>query len=626
MNKISKPIRFGYWALTGLALLLFISGMLLPGLNAQTTGVPTLTWNQTQIPNWGEITFGSLPPISQGGRLIVSPDLLQQSEYDPYREWQVGTPIAQVLTLGDFRQSLRIQEKNLGEIAPRSNLNLQEVTLAQFGAIRLQTLKSLVSAVPDLAKFPLSQIPPVYDLLVSELRSDNENLNLGLAQGYSAQLVSYVASDVNGQVGFDPEQPFGEFLLNSPHLDSLSLSSLPLENYNIQDIPNLALTTLGNLNNWEAVTIADVPGLSSVPLNELSPNGIQAAGPMIATVDIALGPQEKNRRNTVSGSDVEGFNVPCESECAHIELAGNPAVHGKQWISGKYQQVRGGHGPLATVNGGMEPTGRFLFGETGEWPFKVVLWDVSEKDGTAELTLFFRVCMAELGCTPYFMGPVPLMTVNERDSVLLGQLLPALSVSSGVGSGSLSVSGEFSAPTNEMLANPSVQSWLPTPTKSCDRTYQGVVMDALGTAFSQVVQSSAAIDSQSCRSGECVERVGPYRMPANHPSLKQAIAAHGGGADLGNPEAGLSTAVFDSAFLETAMGLIERSASQIDPVTVRPFSGDRLIERVAQLYFAGAAIPIDSLAVDSFGNTVADHSTRVAAGYRSAYQQMNCRS
>ncbi len=627
MKKISKPIWFSYWVLTGLALFLFISGLLLAPVKAQGNDVPLLTWNQTEIPNWDQITFDSLPPIGQPGRFYVSPDLFQDYKNQTFREWQAGTPIAQVLTLGDFRQSFRLQQKNLAQIAEKSNVNLTQVSLAQFGAIRFQTLSSLIGAVPGLADFPISQIPPVYDLLASVLSPRGANLNIRSGSNHQAQLVSHAPVSMDWQIGFNPDQTFGEFLSNSPHLDSLSLSQLPLDNYTLHDIPNLTLTTLGDLNNWESMTIADVPGLSSIPLNELSPTGIQATGAMIATVDIALGPQEQNRTNTISGSDVEGFNVACERECAHIELAGNPAVHGKQWISGKYQQVRGGHGPLAAVNGGMEPTERFLFGETGEWPFKVVVWDISEQEGTAQMSLFFRVCMAELGCTPYFIGPVPLMTVNERDSILLGQLLPAGSVNSGLGLGPLSAPGEFSAPMNEILANPSVQSGLPlAQTNRCDRTYQGVVLDALGTAFAQVVQSSAAIDSYSCRSGECVERVGPYRMPANHPLLQQAIASHAGGSDSPNLDVWLSReAVFDAAFLETARGLIERSAAQIDPVTGNPFTGDRLVERVAQLYFAGSAIPVDSLAVDSFGRTVADYGTRVAAGYRSAHQQMNCR-
>ncbi|MGL4498249.1 MAG: hypothetical protein ACRCU2_04225, partial [Planktothrix sp.] len=191
MRKINKKIRFGYWALTGLALFLFISGLFLGPVNAQTNSVPTLTWNQTEIPNWGQITFDSLPPIGQSGQFYVSPDLFQQYKNHTFREWQEGTPIAQVLTLGDFRQTFRLQQRNLAEIAEKSNVNLTKVSLAHFGLIRFQTLKSLIRAVPGLADFPLSQIPPVYDLLISKLSRSAANLNLRPASSYRGQLVTY---------------------------------------------------------------------------------------------------------------------------------------------------------------------------------------------------------------------------------------------------------------------------------------------------------------------------------------------------------------------------------------------------------------------------------------------------
>ena len=115
----------------------------------------------------------------------------------------------------------------------------------------------------------------------------------------------------------------------------------------------------------------------------------------------------KKRDRTISGSNFEGFAVACDKDCAHIELSGSPSVKGKAWVSGKYQLVKGGGGILGSVNGGKEPTGRNLFGDA----FKVAVWDVSEVDGKVSQSLFFRVCMrnnfVDLGCTPYFIGPVP---------------------------------------------------------------------------------------------------------------------------------------------------------------------------------------------------------------------------
>ncbi|NEO64581.1 MAG: hypothetical protein F6J98_30900, partial [Moorea sp. SIO4G2] len=105
-----------------------------------------------------------------------------------------------------------------------------------------------------------------------------------------------------------------------------------------------------------------------------------------------------------------------------IELAGQPSIKGKQWISGKYQEVEGGSGVLGQINDGMEPTGRHPFGDA----FKVVVWDTSETEGSAGTALFFRYCVrnmfVDLGCTPYFIGPVPFLSYQEQDPIFLGLL------------------------------------------------------------------------------------------------------------------------------------------------------------------------------------------------------------
>jgi hypothetical protein len=136
---------------------------------------------------------------------------------------------------------------------------------------------------------------------------------------------------------------------------------------------------------------------------------------VIGTIDVVYGKKEARRLNTVTGSDVAGFKVPCDQKsCSYIELSGNPLVYGKQWISGKSQEVEGGSGLLKIVNGGKEPTGRLPLGPT----FKFVMTDVTESEGTAGFTLYTRVC--GLGCTPYFI-PTPIsFTLKEKDLILLG--------------------------------------------------------------------------------------------------------------------------------------------------------------------------------------------------------------
>ena len=130
-----------------------------------------------------------------------------------------------------------------------------------------------------------------------------------------------------------------------------------------------------------------------------------------AQVDIVFGPAEGGLTRTISGSYQEGFNVPCASNCSHIELAA-PYL-GAQWVSGLSQQVRGGYGVLGSLNNGVEPTGRHPFGPA----FKVVLLETDEASGTANLGLYFRTCInspIDLGCSPYFIGPLPFMSIREE--------------------------------------------------------------------------------------------------------------------------------------------------------------------------------------------------------------------
>lgn len=139
--------------------------------------------------------------------------------------------------------------------------------------------------------------------------------------------------------------------------------------------------------------------------------GVDASLIPLAQVDVVFSNAEGSVNHSISGSYQEGFNVPCIRNCAHIEL-GAPYT-GAQWISGLSQQVRGGYGVLGTLNNGLEPTGRHPFGPA----FKVVLLNTDEATGTATMGLYFRTCInspVDLGCSPYFMGPLPFMTITEE--------------------------------------------------------------------------------------------------------------------------------------------------------------------------------------------------------------------
>ncbi|MCC3411574.1 MULTISPECIES: hypothetical protein [unclassified Microcoleus] len=397
-----KTFISGLWLCLFFSLSLVVIGIsvkaqILPAPQQASLGVPTFPWNGTQLPEWNKITFGSMPALKEAGSLSVDRSSAQSLGFDPSRSFPAGTTLDKVFNLGDFQDSFKIQTFNLENISQIVGTNLDSLKLSDFGLSRLQNLTSLVKAVPNLANFPIAQVKPVLDLLKTSLNFQQ------LQQ-------------------FNPQQTLGSFLKESPHLGSLSMSSLPLQNYPLKSIPNLEKTPLGTLDKWPSAKISDVPGLKDVPLSKL-PGGISPVGTSVGTVDIVFGTKEQNRARTMSGSDVEGFGVPCQKECAHVEFSGSELVRGRQWVSGKYQTVKGGRGILGKVNGGKEPTGRLPFGPA----FKVAVWDVSETQGRFTTALFLRFCsrsaFVDLGCTPYYLGPIPWLAYEEKFSdVFLGSV------------------------------------------------------------------------------------------------------------------------------------------------------------------------------------------------------------
>jgi murein DD-endopeptidase MepM/ murein hydrolase activator NlpD len=142
----------------------------------------------------------------------------------------------------------------------------------------------------------------------------------------------------------------------------------------------------------------------------------------------------------LSGSVVrkggEDVNVPvgCKAKtCAHIEFTDPlpvkiPAlsVDGKIWEQGLKHLVPGGFGPLAVVNGGLEPTGRMVVNVQGlddEAEFKVVVVKFNQATGQITLQAFFRACIRKpfskkwLTCTPFFI-PSPIFWQVKETQIM----------------------------------------------------------------------------------------------------------------------------------------------------------------------------------------------------------------
>lgn len=338
------------------------------------------------LPNFNEISFDDFDTFNEDG--AISTKFNELVGRDISREFQAGDNVKDVLQIGDLEASLAPQEFTLNDI----NNRLQEpndfskLSLSEFPLIEGQTLKNLVEAVPELGQEQAEDIEPINALLEQEEISSDEELDT---------------------------------LVEDQTIADLELGSIDLENFSVDSIPNLTDTELENFENYEQSTISEVPGLPEVPLGNF-PNGIPLSGTFIARIDLIWGGAESDRNRTISGSYVEGFQVPCDSNCEYLELDDIENIgstiqlpyEGKQWIAGREHWVLGGTGCFSGLR---EPTGIHPFGS----PFKVVLWRTDETTDTALIVIFFNI-KTSCGETPYVIGPIPFGLVRVDDYVFVG--------------------------------------------------------------------------------------------------------------------------------------------------------------------------------------------------------------
>ncbi len=366
-----RAIRF----LVGLILSFLLVLLPLPGAARDISTEPAMPLTTIEadgqfarVPNWSQISFSSLPPILSDGSFTAPPEVNQLLGYDLSRSWQAGDMADQYLKLGDFQTSLYPQLFNLETLGQMANFDPSQIALDALQMMAWQKIDDLVTAIPGLGSYQVDNVPPIAALLEDKL----------------------AGSQFPSSPGWDPDaigtsSTIAEVLSAQPELGQLSLGELEnLNQFSLSDIPDLTNIPLQSLNDWGNSLIAGVPGLADLPLDQM-PNPIETLG-LIGIVDVVYGPSETDRRNTISGSQQVGFSAACQIDCGYAELAG--PLYGKQWISGKYQEVEGGFGVLKSVNGGKEPTGRHPFGNA----FKVALWDTDESTGTVTTALFFRIC------------------------------------------------------------------------------------------------------------------------------------------------------------------------------------------------------------------------------------------
>jgi len=532
------------------------------------------------IPEWRQISFGSMPPISSSGSAAQG-------------HWTAGQTPDQFLTLGDISPALSVELLSVGAIANLARLNSSQIALSSFPLVGEQTLNQLVEAVPELGQFNVSTVSTVASLLS--------------AKG----------------VGGSGNQPLATVLAQSPQIRDTKLNEIDLSQFPLSSIPNLSATDLRQFAGWQNSLMSDVPGLSSLPLTEF-PNPIATLGNVVMRIDAIYGTAESDRSNTISGSDVAGFNVSCGNNCAYVELDDlenvgrrvRGSAEGFQWISGKYQQVEGGWGCLKGVNGGKEPTGRMPFGNA----FKVVVMEPDERTDTVDTALYFRFSTF-CGATPYFIGPVPFFSYRVNSPIFVGLLdnnaVDSLRPNFSGLAQSNATNGALSAERVGGESGVVPRAGVPTVASRAPGLIQGVDLDILAESISGMESGGdyGSIGSYVCAdsSRNCGRALGKYQYMSYNDAARELILAKPGGAEflvkLNNGYQPTDSELFqyfppadqDLAFKQDLANKLAVTSTEIDPTTRQPFTGSRLLERVAQKHFGGDYSKVDGGGTDVFG-------------------------
>ncbi|MEH1965304.1 M23 family peptidase [Nostoc sp.] len=569
------------------------------------------------LPDWSRISLSQLPAISQSGAIDGSP-YSQTLGYDLSRTWNVGMTPDQYLKLGDISEALQAEEFSLQAIAlrtvPEANADIDsidsnKIALSEFPLIGEQTLSHLAEVVPELAKTQVNNITPVATLLKSQGIAAS---NLTLAQ-----------------------------VLTQYEVGQMKLGEIDLSEFSISSIPNLDAVQLQQFTGWMNSNVSDIPGLGQVPLG-LMPNPITEIGSLVMRIDVVHGPAENRRNNTISGSDVQGFSVPCTvKDCAYLELddlenagrSDRSKLEGKQWISGKYQEVEGGRGILKAANNGREPTGRLPFGKA----FKVVIMEPDETTDTVDTALFFRFCAWRMGCTPYFIGPVPFFSYKVNSLMFVGNLNEQRTNTASLPTGATREPKGSTTNRTRVIEKINPCTFSNASQSITGQSFFGIDLRSLGNAIGEIESAGSgdykAIGIHTCADGglNCGRALGRYQFMSYNPYAVQLIAAKPGGQKfLSQVQQGhqpteaelfefFPQADQDKAFMADMANKIQVTQQQIDPVTGEPFTGDRLIERVAQKHFGGDYSKVDGNGSDALGRlSLKDYGKTALASYRNS--------
>ena len=533
------------------------------------------------------ITFNQMPPFEQDGGWPSVGEVARDTGYDTARSWQAGEYPVDVLKIGDILE-LNPEAFRLSDLAVLEDLSISDISL-----IANLSLASLLKSVPFSGDWPVEELPGVADTLERTVG-----------------------------VSVEPTDTLNQVLSQYPELGQMRTGDV-LGELPATTIPNLDVAKISDFEGYQEEEISSIPGLGNVALGAF-PNPLDLLH-VTAKQDIAFGPKEysgsKPTPRAVSGTQKEGFSVPCVGSCAHIELAG-PGWQGDQWMT-KDHRIADGYGVLGSI---VNEAGayRLPFGKS----FALQIRATNEKEGSADWGLAFRYCHRDIffdyGCTAYAFE-VPLgITTYEKDTVVTGlkDLLGGLSQPVKAPPGWEDLEPE-APPEVQSVINKAKGRSRSRGSSLCGDGPGGVNFQALSEAYGYIEGGYSSVGSYVNLGGQ--ERgygLGKYQYMTYRSDVRQIIQAKAGGeAFLQKADSGLP---LSSAEVETFLTPADQDAlfkadqtRNIEQATGEGFTGSRIVERIGQIHYGGPSAPIDGSWADTHGRlTLKTYGEELADNYQ----------
>ena len=256
----------------------------------------------------------------------------------------------------------------------------------------------------------------------------------------------------------------------------------------------------------------------------------------------------------------------------------------------------------------------------------------------------------DLGCTPYFIGPIPFLSYRETEPIFVGLVsgdksdsvsTPAGGQNNGTGVNENGSTFKSKISNSAFSRGSVITQNNPLDIKtSCSNTDTGagVNIDAFNTALSNLKGNYDFIGNYLCdQKGNCGRPLGSTQFMSYNPDVRKIINSKPGGSDfLARLDAGKQVTTAEMLEFFTVREqkrltqaktnkLLDIASQKIDPYTGQKNVGERLLENAVQMHFAGTAIPPDIEIINSLTQESSqNYGEKITRKYSQIINSNNC--